>query len=308
MNQPVQSHSTAQHSPDYSLKTAYLILAYEDPIQLKSLVSELKGSADVYIHINQRSDIKPFISALSDVRSSGKIAFTRRRYKIRWAGYGIVQATFELLDTALQNDSYDRIILLTGLSYPVKSPAEITKFFLDNMDINFVPSRTLDSKVHSKLKHYYFYDHIIIHRLIGSIRRIFPGFLKRKNNIDFIEYEGRKFLYRGNAPNWAITGKCAEYLLDFYKKNTAFNEVFRYIHAPDDLYVATVLYASHFRPTLETDNNIFLDKWTGNRTFDMASLEEILGSGKVYARKFRSGQSDELIRALHQHWGRVSNE
>ena len=119
------------------IKIAYIIIAHTDPKHLKTLVSELTKHADVFIHINKLSDIKPFIETFADLQSIHRVKFIDKRYRVHWAGYSILKATFELLENALATEDYDRVILLTGQDYPVKSSRELQKFFTENKKINY---------------------------------------------------------------------------------------------------------------------------------------------------------------------------
>lgn len=53
-----------------------------------------------------------------------------KRYCVQWGGYSILKATFSILEEALNHCKYDRLILLTGLDYPIKSDVVIQSFFV----------------------------------------------------------------------------------------------------------------------------------------------------------------------------------
>ena len=144
------------------IKIAYLIIAHTDPEHLKVLVSELTKNADVFIHINKRSDIKPFIKTFADFQAIHKVKFIEKRYRVHWGGYSILKATFELLDNALSTENYDRIILLTGQDYPVKSSTELTDFFTKNKNINYAYSQFFDAENHPVIKFYMYRDNFFL--------------------------------------------------------------------------------------------------------------------------------------------------
>ncbi|MBQ7593943.1 MAG: hypothetical protein IJU48_06275 [Synergistaceae bacterium] len=286
------------------ISIAYLIVAYTDPEHLKCLVSELTKHADVFIHINKLSDIKPFIETFADFQSIHRVKFIDKRYRVHWAGYSILKATFELLDNALATENYDRVILLTGQDFPVKSSVELQKFFADNRETNYINAGVYDAEHHPLLPYFMNYDIKPLRKILNGLRRFFP-ILSRRKHPNYIEYRGRKFYLKGTAPKWAITGECAKYLLDFYKNNPGFNRIMKFLFAPDDFYAATVIYYSRFQASIFSEKSIFYYFYG---ELDISKFDEIISSGCLYAKKFYSGHSDELINAICKSWEDTKNE
>ena len=52
--------------------------------------------------------------------------------------------------------------------------------------------------------------------------------------------------YIGGAPQWALTGECVKYILDFSKSHQKFNRYFKHVFAPDETYFHSVVYNSPF--------------------------------------------------------------
>ena len=287
------------------IKIAYLVIAYMDSEQLKRLALRLTrtGDADVYIHINASVDITPFQKALADMPGPGRIVFSRERYRIVWAGYGILQASFSIMEQALQQDSYDRIVLLTGLDYPVKPDEQIQEFFYEHKDREFIHASVVSGEQHSHLYYYAARDHRFLQKCLQTYERLLRK-MGKKGKHDYVMHEGQKYLLHGIAPKWAISGECASYLLDFYKKNKKFNRYFQMMHAPDDFYVATVLFHSRFRSRIESEKDIFRIIWLpedkGAKILAEEDYPELAGCGQLYAKKFQSGYTEGLQRMLDQ--------
>ena len=71
------------------MKLAHLILAYNNPAQLLRLVKHLVNSeADVFIHLDKKTDIKQFAS----VQAFPGVNFINNRVLITWANSSMVQA------------------------------------------------------------------------------------------------------------------------------------------------------------------------------------------------------------------------
>lgn len=279
------------------VKIAYLIIAYMDPEQLRTLAGRLVQTSDVYIHINSSVDIGPFENALADVKGEGSVAFSKERYRIVWGGYSILKATFSMMEQAFQQSGYDRMVLLTGLDYPIKSDQYIQNFFREHADVEYVHADVVTGKMHEHLYYRDCRDSKVLHKIFGLVKNR----LKKKGRIgkpDYVVHRGKKYQLYGIAPKWALTGECARYLLDFYKKNKKFNRYFQLMHAPDDFYVATVLFHSKFRERMEAGQDIFKIVWMpddkGAKVLTEEDAQELLSCDGLYAKKFQSEASKGL--------------
>lgn len=285
------------------VKIAYLVIAYMDPEQLKRLAVRLTGTSDVYVHINASVDIAPFQAALADVQGEGNVFFARERYRIVWAGFSILQATFSMMEQALSQDSYDRIVLLTGLDYPIKPDAQIQAFFREYAGTEFVHAELVTGKTHEELCYQDCRDSRFLHRMFGYMNGVLKV-LGKKGKADYVMHGGKKYSIYGISPKWALSGECAAYLLDFYKNNRKFNQYFQMMHAPDDYYVATVLYNSKYRERIESEKDIFKILWLpddgGAKVLESEDLEELSSCEQLYAKKFLSGHSEELEKMLDE--------
>lgn len=285
------------------VKIAYLVIAYMDPEQLRRLTARLVRTSDVFVHINASVDAAPFQRALSDMNGQGKVFFSKERYRVVWGGYSILQATFSMMEQAFQQDTYDRFVLLTGLDYPIRSDEEIQTFFLSNANTEYIHADAVSGEQFGHLYYHASRDHRILHKCFQAYEKILRKFGK-KGKKDYVVYHGKEYQLYGIAPKWALSGACAFWLLDFYKNNRGFNRYFQLMHAPDDFYVATVLFQSEFRNSIESREDIFRIMWLpddrGAKILDQEDCEELKGGSCLYAKKFQSGYSEELIRLLDE--------
>lgn len=296
------------------VKIAYLVIAYMDPEQMERLAVRLSETSDVFVHINASVDLEPFRRVLADVHGKGRVFLSRERYRIVWGGYSILQATFSMMEQAFRRDRYDRFVLLTGLDYPIRSDEEIEAFFLENAHREYICANVVNGEQYNHLYYYASRDHRILHKCFQIYEKILKKYGK-KGKKDYIIYKGKKYGFYGIAPKWALSGDCASYLLDFYKNNKGFNRYFKRMHAPDDFYVATVLFHSKFRDAIESRKDIFKILWLpddkGAKILSEENYEELLNGGCLYAKKFQSGYSEGLICLLeeqgmeegHRAWG-----
>lgn len=285
------------------MNIAYIVIAHCDPEQLCKEVKALLQTGDVYIHINKNNDISPFKRTLNKIVYTNNNVYylVEKRHHVNWGGFSILKATFSTLEYCLENKSYDRIILLTGLDYPIKSPSFIINFFENNKNIEFIRSSIcLGVKYPNSLK-------IIIRdckwymKIYTFLSKIIPEkFLHWKK--DFIMYKKRKYYLYGPCPKWAITDKSARLLLSFYKRNKRINFYFKTKHAPDDTYVATILRILGIKEENISNKKLFYEKETFNniscQTLTEEDYEELVNVDALFARKFQSNLSNNLISLL----------
>ncbi len=278
---------------------AYLVIAYTDPPQLHRLVDQLSLSGDVYLHINRKVNIAPFAKELANCGRN--LHWATKRYRVNWCGFSILNATFQLLEDALNNHEYDRIILLTGQDYPIKSASFIKDFFQRNNNVDFVYGDICDEKKIESIRTYYCWDYgKNADRLLRRLRLIFPKsfFIVRTGEL---EYNGAKYPYRGLGPKWALSGYSARKLLNFWQNNPRINRLFKSMHAPDDIYVPTVSRIIIDEKLISTEPIFYLDTIV-KRNLCIDDLEVLKSLDALYARKFFSNTSDTLVDALDKYF------
>lgn len=69
-----------------SIRVAYLISVYKDPVHLKRLISALSYGVEenvkFFIHVDAKVDEKPF----KEICDSANVCFTPNRYWVQWGG------------------------------------------------------------------------------------------------------------------------------------------------------------------------------------------------------------------------------
>jgi len=228
---------------DEIMRLAHLILAHKDPLHIKRLSNKLATFSDVFIHVDGKADISPFLNDLADCPN---IYFTDSRYRCDWAGWGCVEGTIALIRRALNENKYDRLVFLQGLDYPLKAPHELLKYFEDNRNTEFIRacriSESNDYYFSSRCKSYWFYTNR------NFIKRC-ANFITKKTRLrlrkGFIKDDKRYDVYWGCA-QWALTGNCASLILGFHDNHPNFNDWFYHSFPSDELYFHTIVFNSRY--------------------------------------------------------------
>src|SRR5438128_1435733 len=110
------------------MEKAYLIMAHKNPEQLSRLISRLiDGESEFFIHIDKKVDAAPFENRLKEY---GDIVHFLERFDSKWGGYGVIKPFMSGLHEVRRSaKNFERIILLSGQDYPIKSNEFINHFF-----------------------------------------------------------------------------------------------------------------------------------------------------------------------------------
>jgi len=120
------------------MRVAHLILAHSNPDQLQRLIGRLSHpDADFYIHIDLKSPIDEFLH----LAKNEHVFFIKKREKVLWGAYSVVQATINGFEYILQSGiEYNYINLLSGQDYPLRGVGSIHRFLKDHPGKAFMHS------------------------------------------------------------------------------------------------------------------------------------------------------------------------
>ena len=300
------------------MRIAFLNLCHCDPDLVARTARRLTThpNFDVYVHVDAKADITPFYAALAGCERS---SFIDKRHRVYWGGFNAVQATLELLRTALESPrEYDYFVLLQNLDYPLRANSAIEDFFLAHEGTEFIRACNIaGSKDWHFMRKYRIYNkrdddfYLKTHSKLRTYMRYLRMLLWSLPTLlwDGVIFEGsEKFPIHYGAAQWAITRECAEYILDFYATHPAFNARMAHIQFPDEEYFHTVVHNSPFKyKCVRYDEPEFrwLVNWRNLHYFEypyeitvfaekdfgrLMAQEDVL-----FVRKVRTGVSDELM-------------
>lgn len=302
------------------MKIAYLILSHTDAAQLQRLTNILSMSGEIFIHIDKKVKDREFGKQIHILKRNEKIHITKNSVYVTWGGYSQVEATKILLNEALHYGQFDRLVLLSGLDYPLFSPAQILDFFDRNRNVEFVGGTNLSKGQHlwqlHKIQQYHFFrdvamPHESIFRkiLIGGSKYLLK-FLGIKKKEYLIVGEEKWDVYYGSQ--WiGITEGCAKHILQNLKYNHELIKYFKYSYAPDELVIPTIVMNSQFYKNAFLTNSCsfeelatlhYIEYCKSIKIFTEKDYHQLIHSGKMFFRKAISMQSDKLIEMINDSW------
>jgi hypothetical protein len=283
------------------MKTAYLVLAHNNPGVLKKAVGRLSSErAKIFIHIDRKSRLADF----SGVQAHN-VSFLKNRVPVYWAEFSGVEATLRLMQAALQdNFKAEYLFLISGTDYPLRSSAYIENLLERNRGAEFISLVKVPSpgKPLSRINTVRFPSHKPVRRFaaralakLGMARRDY-----RKHLVGLDAYAGNTW--------WALSRESCHYILDFVEQNPKFVAYFESVFAPDEAFFHTILGNSPFKPRVR--RNLLYEDWSTQGahpvpmakqhvTFfasrDAVRIGDVYGEGEaVFARKFADSRLELL--------------
>ncbi len=298
----------------------FLILAHRDFDHLLRLIDSLDGQR-IVLHMDKSSSDLWNKSEIFRAKKNLILINRNDSFNVRWAGYSQILAMLLMMKTAIElMESGERMMFLSGSDYPIKSKAEIESKFASQPSLEFLRYYKLDDRAKDIDRWASF------HRWDFRFFKKRGTFLNRLNSL-FIRFltcfetmiRGRKEapsfpLYAGSQ--WfAISKECAQELIKL--RNHHFDNFFKTMFAPDEVYFHTLFSLSSYSNS-NIDKGVFKTIQNGsrlhqvrnltyvdeslNKWLDKDDLGTLLESEFLFARKFDSKISEELINAISSHF------
>lgn len=288
------------------MRFAFLILTHTRPLHLVRLGRALRESADdrCFIHVDAKTDITPFHENFAKEPDT---TLLKIRHEIHWGGFGLVEATMELIRSALAAGDFSRLVLLSVGCYPARSMNALAR--LCERGKEYCDARTINpgSAFEARYKRYHLMDHEFFSPrsrtpppMRASLERYVSEFL---DSIGARPEPPKIPMYSGST-YWVLTAPAAAHVVHEFDNNSYWRERFRYTRVPEEVVVPTILANSPFRNRIA--GNLHYIDWTaspGPKMLDASDFSAIVSSDRFFARKLDVEFSGELFNLLDRRRG-----
>lgn len=282
------------------MKIAFIILSCDYPgnhfTRLLERLAEFEDSV-IYIHhdFNQNDFDKSLLNRFN-------IVMAKNNYVTYWSHINNVKATWDLIKQANEECKPDWTITLTPTCYPIKSISQIENFLKESEYDGYMSHRKVTSTPVWELDQWIYRD--MYHRkiVIPIINR--PIFIKRRKS---------KVPFDDSFPIWhgsnyfMLNNKAVSELLsqeDTYRRLVNFYEGIKSTEqhpCPQEIVLQSIIINNC--KTLKINNDYYrFTKWVNGVWSPIylteANFDEIRDSNSLFARKFRSPESDELVKLI----------
>ena len=290
---------------------AYLISAHTDAPQLARLIASLHPEAEYFVHIDRKSDIRPFRQLIS----ATNVHFVEERADVRWGTLIEVEYQMTLIEAAVKHPThFNRIFFLSGMDYPLWSNRRITEWLTAqgdreilqgiNMNTPHITGQQRELYQHSRPL-FRLFSNQTNQRLSIACRKLLAAAGYRKPLSLTVGGESWD-LYKGSAW-WCISEELAAHILHTYQQRPEIRHYFRDSFGQAETLIQTIAFNSpHWagRCMLTEGEYPGLDALTPLhyivykpviRVMKTEDFPALVSSGRMFARKFRSGESDEVL-------------
>jgi hypothetical protein len=281
------------------MKKAYIILAHKNEMMVKRLVDRLDDDASAFfLHIDLNSDIKGFREIF---RNNPHVRFLKRE-RTGWGTFALVTATLNAM-RVVQGGDYEKVILLSGQDYPIKSNEEIDQFFQTSPYNIFMDHFPLPN--HRKWGpgggmyrvNKYFFGLSFVKRMMAKTANfmgiVFP-FTKRKELPGMKPFSGSQW--------WAMDMRAVNYILEYVDSHPEYIRYHQHTFAADEIFFQMILLNcpdESLRKNI-ANNNLRYMKWKSEsiahpEVLGVSDVESISDSGALFARKFDPSVDSDVI-------------
>jgi len=274
---------------------AHLLLVHKSPQQVARLTRVLVShpASVVYIHVDAKSSILPFIKALDGIQ---QVHFIKKRTHINWGGFSMVEATLQLLRSAFEAGNYDYFNLLSGEDYPLQPMSEIHQFFNNHQGKSFAEFQQQGNpwweQAQTRFKKYYLTDVNLPGK--HTIERVMSFFLLTRK-------PPQRFTLVGRSQWMTLYRDHVNYIIKQITDSPKLNQFFKYSWAPDEFFFQSILFNSPYCNEL-INNNLRHIVWEEGKASPKTMTPEdfpiLMQSDKLFARKFDESRYPGILNEL----------
>ncbi|MGI4021850.1 MAG: beta-1,6-N-acetylglucosaminyltransferase [Janthinobacterium lividum] len=290
------------------MNKAYIIMAHKSPNQVHRLVSRLNdGSSTFFIHIDQKAEFSQF----SSLNNFGDTVHFTERFDATWGGYGLIKPYLSAMQTVKESPKkFDRILLLSGQDYPIKSNADINLFFENSPHSNFINYFPIpnyqkwpggDRGGLYRVDKYYFgtkWYEFFLSKSLNLLSTYIP-FLRRKMPNGMRPYTGQTW--------WNLDMYALNYILNYHAKHPEYIAFHKHTFVADELFVQMIIGNSKDEKLLQSIENsekrftIWPKANSAHpKIMGKTDIEAIKASEDLFARKFDENVDTEIMDLIDQ--------
>ena len=285
------------------MKKAYIIIAHKSPNQLFRLISRLKDNNSVFfIHIDKKVDIAQF----EFLKTIGDEVNFLERFDSSWGGYGTIKPYLYGLELIRRtNPEVERVLLISGQDYPIKSNKEIDDFFKNSAHSVFINYLKIpnyekwpgkDRGGLYRVDKYYFGNkkhELFRSKALNLLSRYLP-LLKRKIPYGLEPYIGQTW--------WTLDKYAIDYIFNFLKYHPDYLSFHKHTFVADEVFLQMIIFNSKDLQLINSieNNELRFTIWESQSSAHPKILSEnnfkaIASSNDLFARKFDETIDNKIL-------------
>ncbi len=223
------------------MRVAFLVLAARGAAVLERHVSLFTNSEfHFFVHIDKKSEDHEF-RFLSGHKQA---TIVEERHKVFWGGFNMILAELALLRAAMDDQSFERFVLISDDAFALRPPADIFQSLTDDC-IWIGQSDVSGHQVSARYHGYYFFDSDATNAQfrVPEQRAFLPDEFAHLRDLERLRGQGKKPLPRlfQGSQWWGLTRDVARRMLAVVDDDEHLRQSFRFSCIPDEHYFQTII-------------------------------------------------------------------
>lgn len=310
-------------------RVVYFVASHVHPEQILRLIRVCRSGGEqsrVLLH----HDHKCSALDLEQVRAIDRVEMPDLYTPIRWGGFSQLEMILTSMRWLIDNRDFDWVVYLSGQDFPVQPLAQVERFLTDTPYDGFVQGRPIHERPWHIGGQRYLYQYHTMPRMPG-LRRLhalierhsekvraagrLPRFESAHLGSGRFQFGVRPTnpfrdgneCYKGSAW-WTLSRKAIAALLRIHRERPELARHYRRAgFAPNESYIQTLLRTDRSLNLMGSDDKRFI-RWSDPDSghpdvLRCAHFQEMINSGKHFARKIDSRVDPKLLDMLDEHIG-----
>lgn len=267
--------------------TACLVLGYQNAPTLRVSSRMFRALGwDVFVHLDQKSDAFSYQAELGD--SCGVVRFIAERHDIFWGGFSMIRAELDLIGRALECRDYDRLILISDDSFPVRGPDFLTRSLAREVERITCNHQPPGSDFARRYEEFFYFDHPATNPRGGRWRSLDEHVYEKLREYRDLRQAGKTSIAVFHGSQWwALTGATAVEILRICKNNVPLMKSFEFSALPDELMMQSII-PNYFPNAARVHGPVFADFSTGHGPLSYSTIGDLpdaLDQDYLFVRK-----------------------
>ena len=272
------------------MQVAVLVLAYRYPLGIKALSRFFSGDPrfSLFVHVDQKVDIKPFID-----NAESSVLMLKDRVSVFWRGWTMIEATMRLITEARQRRVFDRYLLISDDSIPLVNLQTLSRM-MENSP-NFVQLAPTPGRSW-RYERFFMFDSAPTQLRFTPNREFNDDAIMRFERMITLRRRGKKPIknYFQGSQWWGLSAKNIDTIIASWNEDKWLRESFEFSDAPDESYFHQIL-----GPTGNINVNplMWVDWNADNPPKTFTSINELVAiprKNHLFARKINLTENELL--------------
>jgi hypothetical protein len=257
-------------------KIAILVLAASAPRNLSLLAKALGDEFSLYVHVDQKMNIQSYKGAID----WPLLNFIEKRAEVFWAGFGMIEATINLMEAASASGDHSHYCLISDDTFILTEPDRLYNYIQQSPGDWIQTWRVPDDHLFQRRYSQFFY----LDSKFSSPRWFLTEdrAVQSKDLTSIIELENLRSRGKVKLDNlfcgkqwWILTNEAVADLIKFHHANQDFRLSFKYSAVSDEIYIQTMYRILY--PSKQTAKCPIYDDFTRDpKPYQFTSLEEVV--------------------------------